>query len=60
MFQLYFHGEDLKSLHTHVPADILPSELDGNQPSMTNHELVEILKKNEEYFKGLCFNFNVN
>nr|XP_027234913.1 alpha-tocopherol transfer protein-like [Penaeus vannamei] len=49
--RLHFHGEDLESLHKHIPANELPEELGGTQGPMTNSELVEILKQNEDYYK---------
>ncbi|XP_037778403.1 alpha-tocopherol transfer protein-like isoform X1 [Penaeus monodon] len=49
--RLHFHGEDLESLHKHIPANELPEELGGTQGPMANSELVEILKQNEDYYK---------
>ncbi|XP_066971956.1 alpha-tocopherol transfer protein-like isoform X2 [Macrobrachium rosenbergii] len=49
--RLHFHGEDLQSLHKHIPAEELPEELGGSQGPMDNSEFVQNLKLHEEYFK---------
>ncbi|KAK7073867.1 hypothetical protein SK128_017253, partial [Halocaridina rubra] len=49
--RLHFHGEDLNSLHQHIPAEELPEELGGALGPMDNSELVRQLKLHEEYFK---------
>ncbi|XP_068234911.1 alpha-tocopherol transfer protein-like isoform X2 [Palaemon carinicauda] len=49
--RLHFHGEDLQSLHQHIPAEELPEELGGTQGPMDNSEFVQNLKLHEEYFK---------
>lgn len=49
--RLHFHGEDMSSLHQHIPAEELPEEVGGTQGPMDNTFLVEQLKRNEEYFK---------
>ncbi|XP_067007620.1 clavesin-1 isoform X3 [Anabrus simplex] len=30
--RLFFHGHDLESLHEHIPANVLPPELGGDNP----------------------------
>lgn len=52
--QLHFHGEDLQSLHQHIPAEELPEELGGSQGPLNNTFLLEDMKKHEDYFKGMC------
>ncbi|XP_069175704.1 LOW QUALITY PROTEIN: alpha-tocopherol transfer protein-like [Procambarus clarkii] len=49
--RLHFHGEDLHSLHQHIPAEELPEELGGSIGPMDNTFFVENLKLHEEYFK---------
>ncbi|KAK8400657.1 hypothetical protein O3P69_002456 [Scylla paramamosain] len=49
--RLHFHGEDLSSLHQHIPAEELPEEVGGSLGPLDNTFLVEQLMKNEEYFR---------
>lgn len=53
--QLHFHGEDLESLHQHIPAEELPEELGGSKGPLDNTFLLENLKKQEDYFKGKSY-----
>ncbi|KAK3887464.1 hypothetical protein Pcinc_008433 [Petrolisthes cinctipes] len=49
--RLHFHGEDLSSLHQHVPPQHLPQELGGEAGPMDNSTLVQNLRKHEDYFR---------
>ena len=44
---------DLEQLHQHVPKEILPEELGGDQPKFDNSDNVRELNKMEETFKTI-------
>ncbi|MPC46028.1 Alpha-tocopherol transfer protein-like [Portunus trituberculatus] len=50
--RLHFHGEDLSSLHQHIPPEELPEEVGGSMGPLDNSFLVDQLLKNEEYFRA--------
>lgn len=50
IFQIFTHGNDLKSLHRHIPKDILPTEYGGTQGGFDNIKWREQLLRDEEYF----------
>ena len=51
--RLRFHGTSLESLHSCVPASILPEELGGNMGQFSNQEVVTTLQCMEEFFVQL-------
>lgn len=46
---LHFH-DSLESLHTHVPKEILPSELGGTQGHFDNSNAANAVFKNQLHF----------
>lgn len=32
---MFFHGDDMKKLHKHIPAENLPANYGGTMPAMT-------------------------
>lgn len=51
--QIHTHGKDLKSLHRHIPKEILPSEYGGTQGAFDNSKWREQLLNDQEYFTRL-------
>lgn len=47
------HGNDLSSLHRHIPKEILPVEYGGLQPAFNNTKWREQIIRNENYFVRL-------
>jgi len=48
--RLYFHGNNLKSLHAHFSRAILPCELGGTAASYSSADLLQQLLEDEDYF----------
>ncbi|PRD29943.1 UNVERIFIED_CONTAM: Ttpal [Trichonephila clavipes] len=48
--RIYTHGNNMKSLHVHIPPDILPSEFGGLLGPFNNRDFVEKLAEDEETF----------
>lgn len=51
--QIHSHGNDLKSLHRHIPREILPLEYGGSQGAFDNHAWREQIINDEDYFTRL-------
>ncbi|XP_035214776.1 alpha-tocopherol transfer protein-like isoform X4 [Stegodyphus dumicola] len=49
--QIYFHGDNLSSLHQFLPPQMLPEEFGGTQGSFENEQFYECLLANEEEFQ---------
>ncbi|XP_064480890.1 alpha-tocopherol transfer protein-like [Ornithodoros turicata] len=49
--RIFFHGNDMTSLHQHISPDALPREYGGTQDELDNKDLVRILQQNEQLFK---------
>lgn len=49
--RIYFHGEDMSSLHQHISPDVLPKEYGGTQGDFDNRDFVAAMEENEELFK---------
>lgn len=52
-YQIFTHGNDLSSLHRHIPNDILPIEYGGKQTSFDNTKWREEIIRDENYFLRL-------
>lgn len=52
-FQIHLHGNDLNSLHKHIPQDILPAEYGGTLPPFDNTQWRQRILNNQEYFVKL-------
>ncbi|GFT17093.1 alpha-tocopherol transfer protein-like [Nephila pilipes] len=50
LVQIYTHGNNMKSLHAHIPPDILPSEFGGLLGPFNNRDFTEKLAEDEETF----------
>ncbi|XP_035214774.1 alpha-tocopherol transfer protein-like isoform X2 [Stegodyphus dumicola] len=49
--RIYFHGDNLSSLHQFLPPQMLPEEFGGTQGSFENEQFYECLLANEEEFQ---------
>lgn len=60
-FQIITHGNDLASLHRHIPKDILPVEYGGTQPTFDNTKWREQIIRDEQYFNRLeSYSYDTN
>ncbi|KFM57145.1 Alpha-tocopherol transfer protein-like protein, partial [Stegodyphus mimosarum] len=48
--RIYFHGDDLNSLHQHLPPEILPESLGGKLSDLPNEDFYKSLINSEETF----------
>ncbi|KAF8778817.1 alpha-tocopherol transfer protein-like [Argiope bruennichi] len=48
--RIYTHGSNMKTLHSHIPTDILPSEFGGLLGPFNNKAFIEKLAEEEETF----------
>ncbi|XP_076325945.1 alpha-tocopherol transfer protein-like isoform X3 [Tachypleus tridentatus] len=51
LIQIHFHGENLQSLHEHIPPSILPAEFGGHLGPFSNQEFVNELLADEYKFQ---------
>jgi hypothetical protein len=51
--QIYLHGNDLQSLHKHIPIECLPQEYGGLQPPFDNQIWRESIFDDQGYFERL-------
>ncbi|KFM67270.1 Alpha-tocopherol transfer protein-like protein, partial [Stegodyphus mimosarum] len=49
--RIYFHGDNLSSLHQFLPPEMLPEEFGGTQGSFTNEQFYQRLLASEEEFQ---------
>ncbi|XP_077989739.1 alpha-tocopherol transfer protein-like [Glandiceps talaboti] len=49
--RVIFHGDDIGTLHKHIPSDILPSDFGGSKPPCDTTEWVNEMLAAEEAFK---------
>ncbi|XP_076348147.1 alpha-tocopherol transfer protein-like [Tachypleus tridentatus] len=48
--RIHFHGTNFRSLHQHIPADILPSDYGGNLDLFSNKTWYSNMRKSEDFF----------
>ncbi|CAL1273965.1 unnamed protein product [Larinioides sclopetarius] len=48
--RIYTHGTNMKTLHSHIPPDILPCEFGGSMGPFNNKAFIEKLAEEEETF----------
>jgi hypothetical protein len=61
VFQIYFHGQDLESLHSHIDPKFLPKTYGGLRPEYSYTDWVDSLVHNKDIMagKGSVILFNV-
>ena len=51
LFQMYFHGDDMKKLHKHIPVEYLPKNYGGTLPEIdySARDWYPCVEKNQQY-----------
>ena len=62
LFQIYFHGQDLESLHAHIDPKFLPRRYGGMRPEYSYTDWIDRLVNNKQIVAGgycdLCPDYN--
>lgn len=52
LFQIYFHGQDLESLHAHIEPKFLPRKYGGMRPEYNYTDWLDSLVYNHQIVSG--------
>lgn len=52
MFQIYFHGQDFESLHSHIDPKFLPKRYGGMRPEYRYTDWIHSFLNNETIIAG--------
>jgi hypothetical protein len=52
MFQIYFHGQDFESLHSHIDPKFLPKRYGGMRPEYSYTDWVQSFLSNKTIMAG--------
>lgn len=56
---MFFHGDDMESLHSHIDPKYLPEVYGGIRPEYSYKDWFESLSRNTEIVKRQCFCHNI-
>lgn len=53
MLQIYVHGDNLESLHSHIDPKFLPEKYGGTRPEYSYKDWMDSLSANPDIIKGI-------